>query len=73
MQSISWSTKSESSAIVKMRSFFTTFLTMSDKSYQGRTCPTRDWVVSVENDVNIRWGRTCSTRPKLLANLGRNH
>jgi hypothetical protein len=28
---------------------------MSNRSYQGQTCPARDWIVSVETDVNIRW------------------
>jgi hypothetical protein len=32
----------------------------------------RDRVMSLESDVNIRWCWTCLTRPKVLANLGRN-
>jgi hypothetical protein len=39
--------------------------------YQGRTCPTKDCTVALEYDVNIRWCRTCSTRPNPLANLRR--
>jgi hypothetical protein len=33
----------------------------------------RDCVMSLESNVNIRWCRTCSTRPKALANLGKNY